>query len=161
MRKQLKLYLLLLLLFPFMSILASNTPVKKELHRGWTFKQVRGYNSYPATVPGGVHTDLLDNKLIEDPFFRLNERNMQWIDKEDWIYETSFDVEQEIFNRKNISICFDGLDTFADVTLNGEKIISADNMFRSWKADIKSLLKESGNKLQVYFHSPIKKGIIL
>ncbi|MCD7899083.1 MAG: glycoside hydrolase family 2 protein [Bacteroides sp.] len=131
------------------------------MHRGWTFKQVRGYNSYPATVPGGVHTDLLDNKLIEDPFFRLNERNMQWIDKEDWIYETSFDVEQEIFNRKNISICFDGLDTFADVTLNGEKIISADNMFRSWKADIKSLLKESGNKLQVYFHSPIKKGIIL
>ncbi|WP_367891354.1 hypothetical protein, partial [Bacteroides caecimuris] len=49
-------------------------PLRKYLHEGWEFRQVRGVNWYPATVPGGVHTDLMDNQLIDDPFFRLNER---------------------------------------------------------------------------------------
>jgi beta-mannosidase len=114
-----------------------------------------------ATVPGVVHTDLLENKLIEDPFFRLNERGMQWIDKEDWLYETTFDIEQFILDKDNIELCFEGLDTYADVTLNGEKILTADNMFRRWTVNIKELLKPVGNKLEVYLHSPIKKGMPL
>ncbi|MDR3219790.1 MAG: glycoside hydrolase family 2 protein [Dysgonamonadaceae bacterium] len=132
------------------------TPLRKELNEAWKFKQVRGYNWYPATVPGVVHTDLLDNRLIEDPFFRLNERGIQWIDKEDWLYETVFDLEDILLQKENIHIRFDGLDTYADVTLNGEKILSANNMFREWNADVKALLKEKDNKLQVYFHSPVK-----
>ncbi|MDR3262399.1 MAG: glycoside hydrolase family 2 protein, partial [Tannerella sp.] len=124
-------------------------PLRKELNEAWKFKQVRGYNWYPATVPGVVHTDLLDNRLIEDPFFRLNERGMQWIDKEDWLYETAFDLDDMLLQKENIHIRFDGLDTYADVTLNGEKILSANNMFREWKADVKALLKEKDNKLQV------------
>lgn len=142
-------------------MMAGNTPQRMELSENWQFRQVRGTNRYPATVPGVVHADLIDNKLIEDPFFRLNERNMQWIDKEDWIYETTFDVPVELINKNNISIRFDGLDTYADITLNGRKIISADNMFRIWEADIKPVLKPNGNTLQVYLHSPVKKGIPL
>jgi beta-mannosidase len=153
--------LLLLLMLASLFIKASELPFRMNLHEGWKFKQVRGYNWYPAKVPGVVHTDLLNIKLIDDPFFRLNERNMQWIDKEDWLYETIFDVEDTLLERNNISIKFDGLDTYANVTLNGENIISADNMFREWKADVKSLLKLKGNKLQVYLHSPINKGIRL
>lgn len=153
--------LLVLLIFSFITVNANKLPIQKELHGGWTFRQARGYNSYPATIPGTIHTDLLDNKLIEDPFFRLNERNMQWIDKEDWIYETTFDADASLLNKNNITLCFDGLDTYADVTLNGEKIVSADNMFREWEADVKRLLKPTGNKLQVYLHSPVKKGMAL
>jgi beta-mannosidase len=154
-------FLLFICLFSLGRLSADNLPMKKELHRGWTFKQVREYNSYPATVPGVVHTDLLDNKLIEDPFYRLNERNMQWIDKEDWLYETTFDLEDNLLTKGHIFLYFEGLDTYADVTLNGQKILTTDNMFRQWQADVKSLLKEKGNKLQVYFHSPIKKGMPL
>jgi len=56
-----------------------------------------------------VHTDLINNKIIEDPFFRLNERGMQWIDKEDWIYQTSFQLTPEIMERQNIDLVFKGL----------------------------------------------------
>ena len=63
--------------------ISANT-LQKELHSGWRFKQARLSNWYPATVPGVVHTDLIDNKIIEDPFYRLNERGVQWVDKEDW-----------------------------------------------------------------------------
>lgn len=65
----------------------AEAPVQ-QLHEGWSFRQARLTNWYPATVPGVVHTDLMANGIIEDPYFRLNERGLQWIDKEDWIYRT-------------------------------------------------------------------------
>lgn len=136
--------------------LLAAAPLKMELHTGWKFKQARLTNWYPATVPGVVHTDLLDNKIIEDPFFRLNERGLQWIDKEDWIYETNFVLSADITGKENVYIVFDGLDTYADVYINETKVLSADNMFRRWKADIKPHLKTGENTVRVYFHSPVK-----
>jgi beta-mannosidase len=145
----------LLLIAPFAAS-GNHLPLRQDIAEGWKFKQARAYNWYPATVPGVVHGDLINNRLIEDPFFRLNERGVQWIDKEDWIYETVFDTNEELLQKEHIRICFEGLDTYADVTLNGEKILSANNMFRRWEADVKPHLKAKGNRLQVYFHSPVK-----
>ena len=84
------------------SALLIAAPLRRELNEGWKFKQARLNNWYPATVPGVVHTDLMDNKIIEDPFFRLNERSMQWIDKEDWVYQTTFHLTPEMMERQNI-----------------------------------------------------------
>lgn len=141
------------------SALLIGAPLRKELNEGWKFKQARLTNWYPATVPGVVHTDLLDNKIIEDPFFRLNERGLQWIDKEDWIYETTFQLSPEMMQKQNIGLLFKGLDTYADVYLNDTKVLTANNMFRQWEAPIKSLLKEGENRLKVYFHSPVKVDV--
>jgi len=151
---------LVLLFILFANILfVSSMPTCQKIELGWRFKQVRLTNWYPATVPGVVHTDLLANGIIEDPFYRLNERGLQWIDKEDWIYETNFDLTDDLFLKNNIQILFKGLDTYADVYLNNEKIFSANNMFRQWTADIKKIAKRTGNILKVYFHSPIKTDI--
>lgn len=142
--------------------LATTVPVKadniakQEINQGWTFKQARGTNWYPASVPGVVQTDLIDNKIIEDPFFRLNERAIQWVDKEDWVYKTTLDVADELFSKENIELDFKGLDTYADVYLNDSCILKANNMFREWQVNVKPLLKQEGNELRVYFHSPIK-----
>lgn len=135
---------------------AASLPVQHELNSAWEFKQARLSNWHPATVPGVVHTDLLNNKLIEDPFFRLNERGLQWIDKEDWVYRTTFDLPQDMIGKRNIRLDFNGLDTYADVYLNEVKILSANNMFRNWKIDITAIVKQHHNTLRVYFHSPIK-----
>jgi len=143
----------------FLSGIFFASPINKEINSGWQFKQARLNNWYHATVPGVVHTDLLDNKKIEDPFFRLNERDLQWIDKEDWIYQTTFDLSPEMFGMNNIRLLFKGLDTYADVYLNDSKILAADNMFREWKVDVKELVKPQGNILRVYFHSPFKIDI--
>ncbi|MDD4514592.1 glycoside hydrolase family 2 protein [Massilibacteroides sp.] len=133
--------------------------VNQKIDKGWTFKQERGNNWYPATVPGVVHTDLMDNKIIEDPFFRLNERGVQWIDKEDWIYKIQLNVSSELFDKDNIELDFKGLDTYADVYLNDSCILKANNMFREWRVDVKGLLKKADNELRIYFHSPIKMDI--
>ena len=128
----------------------------KNLHEGWKFRQARLTNWYPATVPGVVHTDLLQNKIIEDPFFRLNERGLQWIDKEDWVYETCFTLAADMMRKENMELVFEGLDTYADVYLNDECILKADNMFRRWSIPIRQYIREENNILKVYFHSPIK-----
>lgn len=145
-----------ILLFALINSCTNAVNVCTELNKGWRFRQARLNNWYPATVPGVVHTDLLDNKIIEDPFLRLNERGLQWIDKEDWIYETTFDLTSDMLSENNIEVIFKGLDTYADVYLNDKKIIEANNMFRQWSADIKGKVKQQGNVLKVYFHSPIK-----
>ncbi len=129
-----------------------------ELDKNWRFRQTGKNDWHPAEVPGCVHTDLLDNKLIGDPFFRTNEKELQWIDKTGWEYETSFNADFTL-PHKYALLEFKGLDTYTDIFLNDEKILSTDNMFREWKIDCKDKLKPGINKLRIVFHSPIKRDL--
>ncbi len=63
-----------------------------SLLAGWQFREAGKDKWYPANVPGCVHTDLLNNKLIDDPFYRDNEKKLQWIGKSDWEYQTTFNL---------------------------------------------------------------------
>lgn len=127
------------------------------LSSGWQFHEQDEARWHPAKVPGEVHTDLLANKLIPDPYYRDNEKKLQWIEKENWQYRTTFSVPASVLNKKNVELVFDGLDTYAEVYLNGRMILKADNMFRQWKVDAKSLLKSSGNTLLIHFISAQNK----
>ncbi|NQD67657.1 glycoside hydrolase family 2 protein [Bacillus haikouensis] len=128
---------------------------KRAILSNWSFKQAGEQEWLPAIIPGCVHTDLLKNNKIPDPFYGKNELDLQWIDKVDWKYQTRFDVSGELFSSSRLELVFNGLDTYADVSLNGQRILTANNMFRTWTADVKSLLKREGNLLEVHFHSPI------
>ncbi|MCI0494645.1 glycoside hydrolase family 2 protein, partial [candidate division KSB1 bacterium] len=127
-----------------------------DLNNDWQFHQVGNDEWLPAEVPGTVHTDLFKNNRIGDPFYRTNERDQQWIDKVDWEYKTIFQLDENLLSKENLRLVFKGLDTYADVYLNDEKLLSANNMFREWAADCKRLLKPGVNELKIYFHSPIK-----
>ena len=81
---------------------------------------------------------------------------MQWIDKEDWVYTTTFTADKALLAKECIELVFEGLDTYADVYLNDELLLKADNMFRRWRIDVKSHLREGNNNLKVYFHSVVK-----
>ena len=133
---------------------------KLPLAGGWQFREVKKEGWHPATVPGCVHTDLLQNKLIDDPFYRDNEQKQQWIGKTDWEYQTTFKVTAEFLNHKNIEFVFEGLDTYADVFLNEKPLFKADNMFRTWRVKADGL-KAGDNTLLVRFRSPIKEVLPL
>ncbi len=124
-----------------------------NLNSNWKFSQSGNDNWYSATVPGCVHTDLLNNKLIPDPFYGTNENSLQWIGKTDWDYQSSFDVPPDLYSKNNIELDFNGLDTYADVYLNDSLILSADNMFRTWIVSCKNLLKEKNNILRIHFRN--------
>ncbi|MFT4248191.1 MAG: glycoside hydrolase family 2 TIM barrel-domain containing protein [Pseudomonas sp.] len=110
----------------------------------------------PAQVPGAVQTDLIGAGLVPDPFLRDNEGAIQWVGLSDWQYRTRFQVDAATLAREHVELVFDGLDTLAEVRLNGEKILDANNMFRRWRVDAKPLLKRGDNLLEITFRSPVE-----
>lgn len=129
---------------------------QQTLTRSWSFRDAdsAGAQWLPATVPGTVHTDLLANKLIPDPFFSTVEPDLQWIEHRTWEYRTSFTPSAEILAQQVQELVFKGLDTYADVYLNDSLILGgADNMFVEWRIPVGSLLRaDSVNTLRVVFH---------
>lgn len=134
-------------------------PEKIALDKGWEFSQVGKGEWLPASVPGTVHQDLIDNKLLVNPFYGMNEEKVQWVEKEDWVYRTSFNVTEEQLARDAAFLDFEGLDTYADIYLNGSLLKRTDNMFVGYSLPIKDVLRKGENRLQVYFHSPIKQTL--
>jgi len=130
-----------------------------NLHDNWKFHQIGQEYWMPATVPGTVHTDLMANKKIEDPYHRTNERDVQWVDKTDWEYSLDFDVDAGMLAFQSAALEFLGLDTYADVYLNDSLIIQADNFFIAWEKEVKSMLRPGKNNLRILFHSPTRIGL--
>lgn len=146
-----------LLILLSVSLLQAQTGSQKvDLKDNWQFRQAGQGIWQKATVPGCVHTDLLAAGKIEDPFWRDNEKKLQWIGKSDWEYSTSFELNKESL-RKNIDLVFEGLDTYADVYLNGKKILTAENMFCTWRLDISNYLLPGENELLIRFTSPVNR----
>ncbi len=144
-------YILSFSTFSFCAVKDSSSVINYSLNSNWQFRESDSTQWYPADVPGCVHTDLMNNKLIGDPFYGLNEQNLQWIGKVDWDYQSTFNVPDSVFSKKNIELIFEGLDTYADVYLNDSLILSAENMFRTWKIPCKKLLRHYDNLLWIHF----------
>jgi len=125
----------------------------------WSLRAVNGPPGFgvwiPAEVPGCVHTDLLRAGKIPEPFAGTNEKALQWIEHTDWEYRSTFVADTALVGRDRIELVFQGLDTFAEVSVNGAHVLSADNMFRSWRADIKPHVVAGTNTVVVHFRSPI------
>ena len=140
------------------TLTATTAPAQDSfsLNSGWTFRQERLRNWHDATVPGTVQTDLMAIGSIEDPFYALNERTVQWIDKEDWLYDNHFNLTEAQQQRTHRELTFYGLDTYADVWLNDSLILKANNMFRTWHADITRFTRVGDNHLRVRLYSPVK-----
>ena len=138
-------------------------PSSRTIDTGWEFRAVSNTDRadvkewHPAQVPGVVQTDLLRNKLIPDPFYQDNEFRLQWIGLADWEYRTQLAVDAATLAHDNVVLVFEGLDTFADVYVNDQAVLHADNMFRRWRVPAKSLLKPGNNTLRVVFHSAVTK----
>lgn len=124
----------------------------------WKFRKKNDEKWLKAIVPGTVHTDLLANRKIPDPFYGNNEKQLQWIENEDWEYKTTFSISKTEILQSHIELQFDGLDTYAKVFVNDSLVLIADNMFRSWTVDVKKYVRKGKNKLNVVFESAVKKG---
>ena len=136
---------------------AYEKPQVCPLHTNWTFCQVGDTLWSDAKVPGTVHQDLLNHNRIPNPFYGMNEEAVQWVENEDWMYRTSFVVGEQQLSRDVAVLEMDGLDTYADVFLNGALILRSDNMFVGHKIEVKPVLRKGVNQLLVRFRSPVKE----
>ena len=149
-------------------------PFQQALHSGWQFRacppgfspvseahppSLQGTDGwYSATVPGTVQSDLLDQHQIPDPYYGLNEPLVQWVGEQDWLYRLDFTPYAELLLNEQIELEFAGLDTLCTVWLNGEELLSSDNMFVSHTLDVKSRLRSGENTLLLLFRSVLPAG---
>ncbi|MBN2114980.1 MAG: glycoside hydrolase family 2 protein [Anaerolineales bacterium] len=126
------------------------------LNGEWQFRQCGTEEWLPATVPGGVHTDLLALGKIPDPFVADNELKVMWVAETDWEYRRTFSMDAALAAEENIILVCDGLDTIADVYLNGIYLGHAENMFRRWEWNVKGILRAGENELRILFASPVR-----
>ena len=130
--------------------------ISQLLHNHWQFQYNKKSKWINAEVPGSIHLDLWNNNLIPDPFYSDNEETIQWVSKQDWDYRLFFSLESDVNEKKNKILRFQGLDTFCDVFLNGNKILSSNNMFHPWEIDVTDLVNLEENELLLRFKSPLK-----
>ena len=129
-----------------------NHDVSQCLNEGWNLKTDTLGIDLRVSLPSVVQADLYENGIIPHPYLGKVEQDLHWIPQRQWDYSLEFDVDKDVFEKDNIDLIFNGLDTYADVWLNGEKILHSDNMFVEYQKEVKSLLKAKNNHLQVRFY---------
>ncbi len=129
---------------------------RKLLDDNWEFRQVGKPTWLKAVVPGCNFIDLYQNDEIPDPFYKDNEEKLQWVEKEAWEYKTMVSLTNDDLSFLQIDLVLEGVDTYADVFVNNVKVVSTDNMFITWKEEIKKWLRIGNNEIKLIFHSPLK-----
>lgn len=145
--------LLVLLPFLFVACKSNNHEDFQSLNQGWNLKTDTLNINLQVNIPSEAHADLYAAGLIPHPYGEGDEeQQLQWIPQHQWDYSLKFDVDKNIWQNDNIDLIFNGLDTYADVWLNGEKILHSDNMFVRYEKEVKHLLKKRDNELKVRFY---------
>ncbi|MBR4116872.1 MAG: glycoside hydrolase family 2 protein [Clostridia bacterium] len=112
-----------------------------------------GQYNCQGTVPGSVYSFLLDNKLMDDPYYRTNELEACEILEDDFDFSRKFDFSKPDFP---VLLHCDGLDTLCDIYINGKHIAYTDNMHRTYEFDVTDALVDGENEIKLHFASPNK-----
>ena len=144
---------ILLLLFAFIGCqkVEKQNVIEQSLDQGWTLTGDTLSINMQVDVPSVVQQSLYENGLIPHPYLGTVENDLLWISDHPWDYSLHFDADKELIEKENVELVFEGIDTYANVRLNGQDLFFADNQFRTWKHEVKDLLKEKDNLLEVHF----------
>jgi beta-mannosidase len=104
-----------------------------------------GEDWIPAVIPGGVHESLLAAGRIEHPYFGDHEESVRWVEDRVWWYRAQFAGDAAPGER--VVLVLDGLDTVAEVHLNGELIGTHANQHRPFKSDVTDRLQPANELL--------------
>ncbi|MFA6457483.1 MAG: sugar-binding domain-containing protein, partial [Bacteroidota bacterium] len=121
-------------------------------------EQQRVLSWFPAQVPGTIHTDLMAQDIIPDPFYRTQENDVQWIENLQWCYQREFIIDKEIMKEQHIMLVAEGLDTYAEIKINGKIVGTTENMFIGHRFDVKRHVKAGNNSIEILFDSPVVRS---
>ena len=132
--------------------------VEKQILSGsWRLLEVDTGFVTECAVPCEAGKHYRDIKRLPDPFFGTDEGYYNELALRDYEYSCSFEVSADKLSFDRVTFVAEGLDTFADVYVNGQKILKTDNMFVAYSKEIGSVLKAGENTVKIYFHSPYKE----
>jgi beta-mannosidase len=131
--------------------------IQQQLKGEWKLRNMLDDSWMDAVVPGSVMYTLHVYKKIPHPYYANNEKQVQWVDTAEWQYGLYFDIEPDLYKKKNIDLVLEGLDTYCSIFVNGTEIQQCDNQFRTWRIRLKTiLLQPERNYLTINFKSTTK-----
>lgn len=102
-----------------------------------------GFSVIPACVPGNLEVDMMRAGVLEDLYYSTNTLKAQELeDVHVWYYTTVEMTTQAQY------LHFDGIDTYADIYVNGALVKSTDNMFIGY--DVFAPWKMGANEVVVH-----------
>ncbi|MGN0793535.1 MAG: glycosyl hydrolase 2 galactose-binding domain-containing protein [Aristaeellaceae bacterium] len=122
----------------------------------WKLRELGTDTWHTVTIPGSVYAALMADGTMPDPFYRDNELAAFELMKRDWEFVCSFSLTAAQLRYAHTDLVCEGLDTLAELSLNGTEIGRADNMHITWEWDVRELLREGDNELRVIFRSPVQ-----
>ncbi len=125
------------------------------LNQGWTMRRATGGEAYACDVPCSMYKTLLQYGAIPDPFYRENEVISTALCDDDYTFAKDFSCGADILDRKRQLLVFEGIDTLAEVVLNGVTLGTTNDMHRRWEFDAEGILAGE-NRLEVRIASPTK-----
>ncbi len=132
---------------------------KINLKGEWKLRQANKSKALTASIPGDTHSALLAAGKIPDPYWGMNELDVQWVGRENWAYSRKFRVSAEFLKKSLIFLNCDCLDTITEICLNGKRIGKTDNMFLRYRFEVKPFLKIGLNEITILFKSAEKQAI--
>lgn len=129
---------------------------KLDLCGTWKWSRVGIEDFHSGHVPGSVYSDMLKEGMIDNPFWRDNEYAIRELMMDDYLYTRDFEVAEEDLQYDSLSLVAEGLDTIADISINGNSVAAVCDMHRTYRFDVKKLLKTGTNRIDILFHSSLK-----
>jgi beta-mannosidase len=126
-----------------------------DLSGQWSLIQEDTGEECKAHLPGDVQGALLDLKKIPDPFYGEQEKLVQWVHEKIWIYRRTFICPKEWLKKSASILTLTEVDTFSQVSINGNVVLKTDNQFKRWRVDVKSYLVEGQNEIEIKILPPM------
>ena len=127
----------------------------------WRLRAADEKESIDCRIPGDNYSALQAAGRIPDPYWRRNELAVQWVADKDWVFSREFEVPAELLRRRAVFLSFKSIDTAAEVFVNGRRAGAADDEFRRWRFEVKKLLREGVNEIQVRIASPRRAALAI
>jgi len=121
------------------------------LKDGWQMQKCGEEQAFFCQIPCSVYHVLQQHGIIEDPNYRENQYSALQLSEGDYQFTHHFSKPVG----EHCELCFDGIDTIADIFLNGMLLGSVNNMHRRWRFDVTAHL-QAENTLTVIIHSPLR-----
>lgn len=120
----------------------------------WTLESADQKIKCPANIPGSVLSAVIQQGILEDPYDRINEYQTREFLDQDFIFYRTFRLDKQ--EGMTYELCCDGIDTAADIFINGILLRKVDNMHRRYRIPCTKELKNGTNELRIYLHSAIR-----
>ena len=114
-----------------------------------------GLELRPCQVPGNFELDLHAAGLIEEPFFATNIIALRKYEHAHVWYTRRFAAAES--QGQTAELVFEGVDCFAEIYLNGQHLLSCDNMLVAHIACVDGLLREE-NELVVHIRPAVEEA---